>query len=146
MISTDKYFNPGIGNVESVAYGFISLGDVNKPLFSLPANSLITEIMINGPAFTIDGVDCPETQDQGITIGSIDDPDKFVALDSYVFGKNPINLWVNTGDTIDGNLGTGVEWESFFIGDTVVVGSYDAGSSGANGGGPLVVIVRYIKL
>jgi len=147
MISSEKYFRPSIGNITLAAYGFIDVESQNKPIFILP-RCIIIEVIITGPLITADGVAIPDPGDHSVILGIAGDNDKFLASDSTWFGKNPIAAWFGLAEAgLGGVLGTGVVLENYTLREeAVIVGTFNKGTSGANGGGPLMVVLRYLAL
>jgi hypothetical protein len=147
MISSERYLNPNGAPPQLVAFGFFTFDSDNKPLFTLPPNSFITQVTIYGNVFTVDGVPAAEGLGQFLTLGILQDPDRFLAQDGTWEGKNPVTAFFNAGDAIAGFLGTGPGLDSFLLlEESVVTGTYDVGASGINGGGPLFVVMNYIRL
>jgi len=147
MISSHRYFNPAVGNVVKVAYGYLTVDSQNQPLFILPANSIIKTITVYGPPFTKDGIATEITLGQAVLLGTADHPDKFMALDNAEFGYNPINISYSSAYVLSLVFGSTVKIDDFTLREeTLITGTYVKGTSDANGGGPLVVIFDYLEL
>lgn len=146
MFSSEKFFLPSQINQEFVAMGFVTFDSQDKPLFRIPGNAFITEIKIFGNPFTLDGAPSSEVN-QALTLGVIGDSTRFLEAVNGFVNANPIYVWFTPGDALFGDLGAGVTFDEFYLSDTTIItGSYTPGDGGANGGGPLWIIMSYILL